>query len=86
MTQEKKRVPMWAKLALVASTGAAIPFASDKLTKDSPVHFGVVGQAPKDAVGWDCKPEGGIYGAPLVCRYRQLEGAEAEFSTGTETK
>lgn len=79
----KTQLPMWARLALIGGAGAATPYAVNKMVADAPVHFGVVGEAPKDATGWDCKPEGGLYGAPLVCRYRHLD---AEFSTGTETK
>ena len=80
----KKPLPAWAYPVLLVS-GVGVGYVGPRIvTSDSPVHFGVVGEPPKDADGWDCKPEGGLYGAPLVCRYRQLDVDSTE--TETETK
>lgn len=82
----KNPVSLWVKLCVIGAAGASTPYAINRMVADSPVHFGVVGEQPVDATGWDCKPEGGLYGAPMVCRYRQLDAQDAEFSTATETK
>lgn len=61
-------LPLWLKVSIAAGVGAGTVAGGQKLATDSPVHFGVVGQAPAEASGWRCAPEGGIVGAPLVCR------------------
>ena len=81
MTPEKKPLPAWLKLLLAGSIGAGAVTGSQKLATDSPVHFAVEGVPPTGADGWDCKPEGGLVGAPLVCRPKNQMGAE----TGTGT-
>lgn len=68
MPVEKKPMPHWLKLLLAASAGGAAVQGGEKLATDSPVHFAVVGDAPIAADGWTCEPEGGIVGAPMVCR------------------
>lgn len=83
MTPEKKPLPMWLKITAAATAGAGIVSGGQKLTTDSPVHFAVVGQPPAQAEGWKCEPEGGLIGAPLVCRpTTEL----LKTDTNTETK
>ena len=65
---EKKPLPQWVKLFLAACAGAGVQTGADKIATDSPVHFAVEGAAPAEAPGWKCEPEGGIIGAPMVCR------------------
>lgn len=66
----KKSIPGWVKVLITAGVGGAVTVGGQKLAVDSPVHFQTVGQAPADAPEWSCEPEGGIIGAPVVCRYR----------------
>ena len=63
---EKKQKP--AVIALAFALGAGGGAAGRKLAVDSPVHFAVQGEAPPVHDQWRCEPEGGIIGAPMVCR------------------
>lgn len=83
MTQEKKPTPVWAKMVLAATASAGLVVGGQKLSVDSPVHFGVVGEAPKDAEGWKCAPEGGLIGAPMVCHFVSNTSTGFDVSTGT---
>jgi hypothetical protein len=69
----KPQMPRWARVLIAAGTGGALVLAGDeaatRLKKDSPVHFSVEGSPPEVATDWSCAPEGGIVGAPVVCRY-----------------
>lgn len=67
MTTQKK-MPRWGKIAVAGVVGAGAVVGGQRLSVDSPVHFKVQGMAPADAPGWKCAPEGGLIGAPLVCR------------------
>lgn len=69
MADDKKPVPTWAKIVAAAALGSAATTGTQKLATDSPVHFAVEGEKPAGAdAEWDCQPEGGIIGAPMVCR------------------
>lgn len=57
------------RVAVAVLAGAGLVASSQKLTKNSPVHFAVEGAPPEAATDWACGPEGGIIGAPVVCRY-----------------
>ena len=68
MDMEKKPLPDWVKYLIAACVGAGAQTGTQKALTDSPVHFAVEGEAPSAADGWSCQPEGGIIGAPMVCR------------------
>ena len=72
----------WKKAAVAIGLLSGVAIGGRKLSTDSPVHFAVVGQAPVQADGWECAPEGGLIGAPLVCRPRP----EIIAPVNTETK
>lgn len=57
------------RIAAAALAGAGLVVGGQKLAEDSPVHFAVEGSPPEVATDWACGPEGGIIGAPVVCRY-----------------
>ncbi len=57
------------KIALGALVGAGLVVGGQKLATDSPVHFLTDGAPPIEAPEWVCTPEGGLIGAPVVCRY-----------------
>jgi hypothetical protein len=57
------------KIVAAALAGAGLVAGGQKLTKESPVHFMAEGSPPEAATDWACAPEGGIVGAPVVCRY-----------------
>lgn len=84
MTQEKQTSSVWSKMALAAAIGGGVVQGGTMLAHESPIHFSVVGEAPVQAEGWVCAPEGGIIGAPLVCH----PSAELikQFSTDTSTE
>lgn len=65
---DKKPLPQWLKLFFAACVGAGAQTGAEKLSTDSPVHFAVEGERPAAHDGWKCEPEGGIIGAPMVCR------------------
>lgn len=83
MESDKKPLPQWLKLFLAACLGAGAQTGTQKLATDSPVHFAVEGEAPAVHDGWKCEPEGGIIGAPMVCRPASEAGHAAEPSTST---
>ena len=77
---EKKTKPT--AIAIAFALGAGGGAAGDKLVHDSPVHFAVQGEAPPAHDGWKCEPEGGIIGAPMVCRLTtQAEQPAPETTT-----
>lgn len=82
----KKPVPTWAKLVIAAGIGGGAVSGGEKLAKDSPVHFMVEGEAPAQAMEWACEPEGGIIGAPVVCRYKLALPKKPELENGTSTQ
>ena len=81
-TVRNDRVPTWGKYAIATIVGAGAVTGGQKLVTDSPVHFAVEGALPADAGGWKCEPEGGLIGAPMVCR---PAGEEIVTSTSTST-
>lgn len=78
---EKKPLPQWLKYFLAACAGAGVQGGADKIATDSPVHFAVEGAAPAQADGWKCEPEGGIIGAPMVCRPKFANDASTDART-----
>jgi len=78
---QKKPLPQWLKLFLAACTGAGAQSGVQTLTIDSPIHFAVVGEAPAVHDGWECEPEGGIVGAPMVCRPKIDNAASIDAKT-----
>lgn len=80
---QKKPLPAWAKLIAAAALGSAATTGGQRLATDSPVHFAVDGEKPAGAdAEWVCEPEGGIIGAPMVCRPKMKTVA----STSTKTE
>lgn len=63
-----KPIPQWLKYFAAACAGAGVQTGAEQIATDSPVHFAVEGEKPSDAPEWNCAPEGGIVGAPMVCR------------------
>lgn len=88
MDSQKKPLPIWTQVALTVAAGSAIVSGAQSLSRNAPIHFGVVGQAPAVSEGWACAPEGGIVGAPLVCRptAELLQTFETAAATAVETK
>ena len=80
---EKKPLSGSAKLLAAALAGAGLSEGAETLSVDSPIHFAVVGDAPEATPGWTCAPEGGIFGAPMVCR-PNAEKNEAEEATDAD--
>lgn len=68
MDEKKRDMPQWLKYFTAACIGAGAQSGADSLSKDSPIHFAVEGAKPASHDGWECGPEGGIIGAPMVCR------------------
>ena len=68
MSDQQKYLPQWVRYLIAACAGAGAQSGAQTLAEDSPVHFAVVGEAPEEHDGWKCEPEGGIVGAPMVCR------------------
>lgn len=64
----------WKRLAAGAFVTSAVAAGGYGLKDRSPVHFMVEGALPETAPEWACEPEGGIIGAPVVCRYRGPAG------------
>ena len=84
----KTPLPLWLKIAAAAGVGAGTVVTGQRLATDSPVHFAVEGAAPEGAdAQWICAPEGGIVGAPMVCRPRAevVAAVAAARSTSTST-
>jgi hypothetical protein len=67
-TVRNDRVPAWGKYAIATIVGAGAVTGGYKLSTDSPVHLLTEGKPPEQADGWVCLPEGGLIGAPVVCR------------------
>lgn len=66
------RTPTWAKVVAAAALGAGATVSGDRIANDSPIHFAVEGEKPAGAdAEWVCEPEGGIIGAPMVCRPKE---------------
>lgn len=85
MDDQKKPIPAWAKLVAAVALGSAATTGGQRLATDSPVHFAVDGEKPAGAdAEWDCQPEGGIIGAPMVCRPKPAAAAGTSTSTKTE--
>ena len=82
-----KKMPQWLKVVIAASAGAGAVTGGHKLATDSPVHFAVEGAAPVEAPGWKCAPEGGLIGAPMVCRPdASAQSIATDTTVGTDTK
>lgn len=77
----KKPLPQWLKYLLAACAGAGAQSGADKIATDSPVHFAVDGEAPAAHDQWSCEPEGGIVGAPMVCRPKFVNEASTDAKT-----
>jgi len=82
---DKNPMPQWLKLFLAACTGAGLQTGAQTLSVDSPVHFAVDGAAPVVADEWECGPEGGIVGAPMVCRPKSPHLASPVEGRDTQT-
>ena len=63
------KAPAWKRLAVGTLVTSVVGTGGYVLKDHSPVHFMVEGAPPEAAPDWKCEPEGGIVGAPVVCRY-----------------
>lgn len=81
MSDQKKPLPQWVKLFIAACAGAGVQTGVHTAATNSPIHFAVDGEAPAAHDGWACEPEGGIVGAPMVCRPTFTKDASTDAKT-----
>lgn len=81
MTAPVPATPRWIKLLLAANVTGAVAVGGYELSTDSPVHLLTEGKPPEQADGWVCLPEGGLIGAPVVCRPK----ADAQVGDSAES-
>jgi hypothetical protein len=70
----KKNSKSAVALAFALGTGAGA--GGHQLSVNSPVHLTTMGETPI-ADEWVCEPEGGIFDAPVICRYKTVSAPDA---------